>query len=143
MLGCKIAYTPMNVNKKLISDDSMGLTDDRFFRSIVVCLNYLSHTRSNIAFPISVVSSFMHNPTKHHFGELKQILRYVAGTTDFGIWYSRKSDFRLFGSLIVIGQVIWMIEKVLLGMHSLLVQVLYWRINKYPLDYDQNFRDTP
>lgn len=97
MLGCKIAYTPMNVNEKLITDDGTGLTDARCFRSIVGGLNYLSHTRPDIAFPISVVSRFMHNPTKHHFGAVKRILRYVARTTDFGIWYSKKSDFRLFG----------------------------------------------
>ena len=39
----------------------------------------------------------MHDPTKHHFWAIKWILWYVVGTTDFGIWYSRKSDFILFG----------------------------------------------
>uniref|UniRef100_A0A3Q7I336 Reverse transcriptase Ty1/copia-type domain-containing protein n=1 Tax=Solanum lycopersicum TaxID=4081 RepID=A0A3Q7I336_SOLLC len=86
----------MNVSEKLISDDGTGLTDARCFRSIVG-LDYLSHTWPDIAFSISMVYRFMHNPTKHHFGAVKRILRYVAGTTDFGIWYSRKSDFRLFG----------------------------------------------
>ncbi|PHT69967.1 hypothetical protein T459_25071 [Capsicum annuum] len=87
----------MNVNEKLISDDGMGLADARCFRRIVGGLNYLSHTRPDIAFPISLVSRFMHNPTKHHFGVVKRILRYVTGSTDFGIWYSKTSDFRLFG----------------------------------------------
>lgn len=96
MLGCNIVYAPMNVSEKLISDDGTGLTDARCFRSIVG-LDYLSHTWPDIAFSISMVYRFMHNPTKHHFGAVKRILRYVAGTTDFGIWYSRKSDFRLFG----------------------------------------------
>ena len=39
----------------------------------------------------------MHDPTKHHFWAIKWILWYVVGTTDFGIWYSRKLVFRLFG----------------------------------------------
>ncbi|XP_047270513.1 uncharacterized mitochondrial protein AtMg00810-like [Capsicum annuum] len=96
MLGCKIASTPMNVNEKLISDDGAGLADARCFRRIVDGLNYLSHTRPDIEFSISVVSRFMHNLKKHHFGVVKRILRYIAETTDFGIWYSKTSDFRLF-----------------------------------------------
>ncbi|XP_070057816.1 uncharacterized mitochondrial protein AtMg00810-like [Nicotiana tomentosiformis] len=97
MLGCKIASIPMNVNEKLISNDGTGLTDARCFRSIVGGLNYLSHTRPDMVFFVSVVSRFMHNPTKHHFGAEKRILRYVVGTADFGIWYSNVSDFKLFG----------------------------------------------
>ena len=101
MLGCKIASTPMNVNVKLIPDDGTGLAFAQCFICTVGGLNYLSHTRPDIAFPISVVSRFMHNPTKHHFGAAKRILRYIAGTTDFGIWYSKISDFRLFGFVIM------------------------------------------
>ena len=39
----------------------------------------------------------MSNPSKHHFGAAKRILCYVAGTLDFGIWYSHFSNFRLYG----------------------------------------------
>jgi len=74
MFGCKIAYTPMNVNEKVISYDGTGLTDSRCFTNIVGGQNYLSHTHPDITFPISVVSRFMHNPTKHHFGAVKRIL---------------------------------------------------------------------
>ena len=97
MLGCKIASTPMNVNEKIISNDGTGLANARCFRRIAGGLNYLSHTWPDIKFPISVVSRFVDNLTNHHFGVVKRIIRYVAGTTDFGIWYSKTSDFRLFG----------------------------------------------
>lgn len=39
----------------------------------------------------------MHNPTKQHFGAAKRILHHVAGTVAFGIWYSKVSNFKLFG----------------------------------------------
>ncbi|KAK2985142.1 hypothetical protein RJ640_000909 [Escallonia rubra] len=44
-----------------------------------------------------VVSRFMHNPTAHHLGAAKGILRYIAGTRDFELWYSQVSNFRLVG----------------------------------------------
>lgn len=39
----------------------------------------------------------MHNPTKHHLGAAKWILRYLAGTKDFGIWYRKSKEFKLKG----------------------------------------------
>ncbi|KAF2303490.1 hypothetical protein GH714_018787 [Hevea brasiliensis] len=39
----------------------------------------------------------MHFPSKHHFGASKRILRYVAGTIDFGIWYGYESNHKLLG----------------------------------------------
>ncbi|KAJ8644822.1 hypothetical protein MRB53_006570 [Persea americana] len=32
----------------------------------------------------------MENPSQTHFGAAKRILRYIAGTAEFGIWYSSK-----------------------------------------------------
>ncbi|KAK9675641.1 hypothetical protein RND81_11G020800 [Saponaria officinalis] len=87
----------MNVNESLITEDGTGLADARRFRSMVGGLNYLSHTRPDIVFSISVISRFMHNPTLHHYGAAKRILRYVAGTSDLGIWYKKVSDFKLVG----------------------------------------------
>lgn len=33
----------------------------------------------------------------HHFGTAKRILRYIAGTTDYGIWYTHISNPKLVG----------------------------------------------
>ena len=57
----------------------------------------MSHTGPDIAYALSVVSRFMHGPTKHHLGAAKRILRYVAVTIDFGIWYLNVSNFKYFG----------------------------------------------
>ncbi|PHT76882.1 hypothetical protein T459_20404 [Capsicum annuum] len=50
-----------------------------YFRSLVGGLNYLYHTRLDIAFSVGVVSRFMHNPSKLHLGHAKRILRYILG----------------------------------------------------------------
>lgn len=97
MSDCETAVTPMNVNEKLQREDGTEAANARLFRILVGGLNYLTHTRPDIAFPISLVSRFLHNPTRQHLGAAKRILRYVAGTMDFGIWYSRTSSFRLVG----------------------------------------------
>ncbi|KDP42370.1 hypothetical protein JCGZ_01946 [Jatropha curcas] len=39
----------------------------------------------------------MQHPSKLHFGVVKRVLRYVAGTIDYGICYSNASNFRLCG----------------------------------------------
>ena len=46
-------------------------------------------------FFVSMLSRYMHEPTKQHLGFAKRVLRYVAGTVDFGTWYSKDADFSL------------------------------------------------
>lgn len=97
MMNCEVATTPMNINEKLQRADGTEKANPKLFRSLVGGLNYLTHTRPDIAFSVSVVSRFLQSPTKQHFGAAKRVLRYVAGTTDFGIWYSKAPNFRLVG----------------------------------------------
>ncbi|KAL5827279.1 hypothetical protein ACOSQ3_019113 [Xanthoceras sorbifolium] len=97
MFNCKVTTTPMNVNEKLKVEDDTRMADARSFRNLVGGLIYLTHTLPDIVFPVGVVSRFMQSPTKHHFGAAKRILRYVAGTINYGIWYTQVTDFKLFG----------------------------------------------
>ncbi|KAJ8770389.1 hypothetical protein K2173_015003 [Erythroxylum novogranatense] len=97
MANCEVVATPMNVNKKLQREDGTEKNNSTLFRSLVGGLNYLTHTRPNIAFSVSVVPRFMHNPTKQHFIATKRILRYIAGTLNFGIWYCKVPNFSLIG----------------------------------------------
>ena len=95
--NCEVEATPMNPNEKLQLKDGTRKADGRFFRSLVGGLNYLTHTRPDIAFPVSYVSRYMHSPTKQHLGAAKRILHYIAGTKNFGIWYTNVPDFKLVG----------------------------------------------
>ena len=40
----------------------------------------------------SLVSRFMESPKDSHWKMAKQILRYVAGTLNFGLWYTDSTD---------------------------------------------------
>lgn len=97
LLNCNPSPTPMNMNEKLVLEDGTRAANASYFRSLVGGLNYLSHTRPDIAFSVSLISRFMHSPSKQHLGAAKRILRYVAATTSYGIFYSKVSDFRLVG----------------------------------------------
>ena len=73
------------------------MTDVRRFKSLVGGLIYLTHTRLDIAFPVGIIYRFMQYPSKVHYGAAKRVLRYVAGTIEYDIWYSKSSNFKLYG----------------------------------------------
>lgn len=54
-------------------------------------LRYLVHTRPDIAYAVGIVSRFMEKLTVLHKNAVKRILRYVKGTLDFGLLYSKNS----------------------------------------------------
>lgn len=63
--------------------------DSTLFRSIIGELKYLVHTRLDIAYSVGVLSRYIEKPTMLHYNALKRVLRYVKGTPDYGIVYSR------------------------------------------------------
>jgi transposase InsO family protein len=44
-------------------------------------------TRPDLAFAIQTLSQFNHDPSNEHWTAVKRVLRYLKGTTDFGITY--------------------------------------------------------
>jgi len=65
----------MNINEKLQLADGTKVAEPSLYESLIGGLNYLTHTCPDITFSVSVLSSFMHNPTKLHFGAAKRMLR--------------------------------------------------------------------
>ena len=43
-------------------------------------------TRPNISFAVNKLPQFMHAPSKHHWGAVKRLFRYLNGTRSFDIW---------------------------------------------------------
>ena len=62
MLDCKPVDTPMDPNVKLVPSQGELLRDPGRYRRLVGKLNYLTITRSDISFPVSVVSQFPQSP---------------------------------------------------------------------------------
>lgn len=47
-------------------------------------------------FVFGLVSRFMHNPTVYHLGATGIIMHYIRGTLNFGIWFKRVTNFKLY-----------------------------------------------
>ena len=87
LLGCKAAETPMEPNIKLQPAKPEDLVDKGRYQRLVGRLIYLSHTRPDIAFAVSMVSQFMHSPGPEHLEAVNRILRYLKGSPGRGLLY--------------------------------------------------------
>ncbi|KAG8497290.1 hypothetical protein CXB51_008531 [Gossypium anomalum] len=83
LLGSKPGETPMEPNLKLGNDKDGEEVDRGRYQRLVGKLIYLSHTRPDIAFGVSVISQFMHAPREKHLEAAYRILRYLKGTPDW------------------------------------------------------------
>lgn len=63
MFGCKLVDTLMDTSTKVESKSDSSPFDKGRYQRLVGKLIYLSHTRPDISFPVSVVSQIMNNPT--------------------------------------------------------------------------------
>jgi hypothetical protein len=94
MEGCNSSQFPMEARLKMSKTSTAPPVDATQYRSIVGSLRYLVHTRPDIAYAVGYVSRFMERPTEEHWGAVKHILRYVAGTLDYGCHYGRGAGAR-------------------------------------------------
>ena len=60
-------------------------------------LIYLSHTRPDIAYVVSVVSQFMHSPSVDHIMAVMRILAYLKSALRKGILYEHHGHMRIEG----------------------------------------------
>ena len=65
------------------------------YRSMIGGLQYLTHTRPSIENSFGIVAQFQDDTKELHYAIVKRIFRYLKGTSDYGIWYDRSSDFTL------------------------------------------------
>lgn len=91
MAGCKPTKYPMDPKLVLTKDPDGSVVHSTEYKSLVGGLRYLVHTRPDIAFSVGVVSRYMERPTTLHFSAVKRILRYIKGTTEYGLIYSKNS----------------------------------------------------
>nr|CAD1840512.1 unnamed protein product [Ananas comosus var. bracteatus] len=78
-LGAKPCSAPMAPNLQLTANDDELFEDPERHRRLVGKLNYLTVTRPDIAYSVSVLSQFMSSPTVTHWEALGQILCYLKG----------------------------------------------------------------
>ena len=97
MEGSNPVCTPIECGIKLSRHEEGEKVDSTLFKSLVGSLRYLTCTRPDILYAVGVVSRYMENPTTTHLKAAKRILRYVKGTTNFGLYYSVSDNYDLVG----------------------------------------------
>ena len=87
MEDSKLGGTPMCTGLKLTKDDESKEVDQTLYRSMIGKLQYVVHTRPDIALAVGIVTRFSAKPKENHMMAIKRILRYLKGTKDYGLWY--------------------------------------------------------
>ena len=72
----KLVGTPMCTRLKLTKDDDSKEVDQTLYKSMIGKLQYIVHTRHNIALLVSIVARFLAKPRENHMMAIKRILRY-------------------------------------------------------------------
>ena len=94
-LACKPASTPIDPNHKLGEASEDPTMDREVYQRLVEKLIYLAHTRPDIAYAVSVVSQFMHNPREVHLQAVYRILHYLKANPGQGILFRRNTGLAL------------------------------------------------
>ena len=89
------ARTPMAANAKLTNDPSGESIDVTLYRSMIGCLLYLTASCPDIAFGVGICFRFQSNPKVSHLNAIKRIIKYVNGTCDYCLYYSKESNMSL------------------------------------------------
>jgi len=87
MEDCKCTNTPMNQKEKFSKDDGSDKIDEGQYRSLIGCLMYLTATKPDIMFAVSLLSRFMYCASEVHFQATEGIVRYIKGSVNYGIKY--------------------------------------------------------
>ena len=91
MQDAKGIPTPMLSSPQLSKSVGNPTPDGKLYRSTVGALQYATISRPDISYSVNKVSQYMASPLDTHWKAVKRILRYLAGTIDYGL-HVRSSD---------------------------------------------------
>ena len=77
---------PIVPGQKIGKDENGAKVDVTLYKKIVGSLMYLTATRPDLMFVVSLISPFMACPIQH-LTAAKMVLRYLKGTIDYGVFY--------------------------------------------------------
>ena len=92
MEDCRPMATPMITNWKKIDsseDDEVGPT---LYKQLIGSLMYLVNTRPDIYYAVNTLSQFMEEPRRAHWSTTKHELKYLKGTVEYGLKYTKSNE---------------------------------------------------
>nr|GFA74431.1 hypothetical protein [Tanacetum cinerariifolium] len=97
MESCDHTGTPMEIKDKLDLEHNGTPIDATKYRSMIGALMYLTSSRPDIVHATCLCARYQAKPTEKHLKEVKRIFRYLRGTVNMGLWYTKDSGFELTG----------------------------------------------
>jgi len=97
MLSSKSMSTPMSPACRLDKDENGSNVDQKLYIGMIRSLLYLTASRPDILYSICVCARFQSSPKETHMLAVKRIIKYLKGTSNLGIWYSKHSTLNLIG----------------------------------------------
>ncbi|XP_050877911.1 secreted RxLR effector protein 161-like [Lathyrus oleraceus] len=91
----KRTHAPIHL--KLTKDEKGVNMDQSLCMSMIDSLLYLVASRPDITFVIGVCARYKSEPKMSHITQVKRILKYINGTSDYGMLYSHNSNPFLIG----------------------------------------------
>ena len=87
----KTSCNPMGSTTKISSDLKGKKADQKLYRSMIGSLLYLTASRPNISFSVGICARNQSDPRESHIKAVKRIIKYINGTSHYGIWYPHDS----------------------------------------------------
>ncbi|XP_060200433.1 uncharacterized protein LOC132628684 [Lycium barbarum] len=97
MSDSKVMGTPMSPTCTLDKDETGKPVNETKYRGMIGSLFYLTASRPDIIFSVCRCARFQAAPKESHLTAVKRIIRYLHGTTNYGLWYPNTNDFTLEG----------------------------------------------
>nr|GEV21171.1 retrovirus-related Pol polyprotein from transposon TNT 1-94 [Tanacetum cinerariifolium] len=97
MQFCDPIGTPMEIKDKLDLDQNRSQVDATKYRSMIGALMYLTSSRPDNVHATCLCARYQAKPTEKHLKEVKRIFRYLRGTVNTSLWYTKDSGFELTG----------------------------------------------
>ncbi|XP_021743439.1 uncharacterized protein LOC110709529 [Chenopodium quinoa] len=85
MANCNSSPTPIDSKGKMSTDSGDLYVDLTMYHRLCGALQYLTFIRPEVSYAVQHVCLFMHSPRVALMDALKRILRYIQGTTVFGL----------------------------------------------------------
>ena len=97
MEHCNPSLTPLPEGLVLSKNSNTPPVNPTLYRMLVGKLLFLTKTRPDITYAVSVISRFMQEPQEAHLQAAKHVLRYVRRYPDLGLFFKQGEENRLHG----------------------------------------------
>ena len=95
LLGCKPATSPLEARPTFWETNSPIMADANCYRRLLGKLIYLTVTRPDITYAVSVLNQFMHEPCMVHWDGALRVLGYIKCAPGKGLIYQRHDHLRI------------------------------------------------